>query len=209
MKHFSIAEWADFVRDVATEEQRAHMQKHLDEGCSGCTETVQMWKSVTECARQEAYYEPPSSSFRIAKSYFAPFKLASKQATATQIARLTFDSFARRAQVGFRGADPLARQLMYQFEDVFIDLRLEPKPATNQVGLVGQIADSGQTSGSVEGVVVSLLRGNDTLLQTSTNQFGEFHFSMQSSELLQLLVRLKETSIVMSLPDPESGDELS
>ena len=81
VKHFSITEWADFVRDVATEEQSAQMQKHLDEGCSGCRETVQMWKSVTECARQEVSYEPPSSSLRIAKSYFAPFRLASKQAT--------------------------------------------------------------------------------------------------------------------------------
>ena len=209
MKHFSITEWADFVRDVATEEQNAQMQKHLDEGCSGCRETVHMWKSVTACARQEVSHEPPSSSLRIAKSYFAPFKLASKQATGVEIARLTFDSFARRAQAGFRGADPLARQLMYQFDDVFIDLRMEPRPATNQVGLVGQIADPRQTSGSVEGVIVSLLRGDETLLHTSTNQFGEFHFSFLPSDLLQLLVRLKETTIVVSLPDPESGDELS
>ena len=78
VKHFSITEWADFVRDVATEEQSALMQKHLDEGCSDCTETVQTWKSVTECARQEVSYEPPSSSLRIAKSYFASFKSASK-----------------------------------------------------------------------------------------------------------------------------------
>ena len=126
-----------------------------------------------------------------------------------RIARMTFDSFARRAQAGFRGPAQPARQLIYQVEDVFIDLRLESKGATNQVGLVGQIADSGHTLGSVEGVVVSFLRGDDTILQTSTNQFGEFHFPMLSTEFLQLLVRLKEVTVVMSLPDPQSGDDLS
>jgi hypothetical protein len=209
VKHFSITEWADFARDVMTEEQGTPMQKHLDEGCSVCAETIQTWRSVTECASHEALYDPPSSSLRIATSYFAPFKLASKQATGMRIARLTFDNFARRAHEGFRGPAQLARQLVYQVDDVFIDLRLEPKAATNQVGLVGQIADSGHTLGSVEGVVVSFQRGDDTIMQTSTNQFGEFQLSMLSSEFLQLLVRLKEITVVMSLPGPESGDKLS
>ncbi len=208
VKHFSITEWADFARDVASAEESRQMQRHLDEGCSVCTETVQTWKSVTECARQEVSYEPPSSSLRIAKSYFAPFKLASKQATGLRIARLTFDSFARRAEVGVRGSDPLPRQLMYQFDDVCIDLRLEPKPATNQVGLVGQVADSGEPAMSVDGKAVSLLRGSEMLAQTSTNQFGEFRFSFRDSEHLQLLVGLKETAVVVSLPDPDAGTVL-
>ena len=34
-----------------------------------------------------------------------------------QTARLMFDSFARRAEVGVRGSDPSPRQLMYQFDE--------------------------------------------------------------------------------------------
>jgi hypothetical protein len=206
VKHFSITEWADFVRDVATEELSAQMRKHLDEGCSGCMETVRTWKSVAEYARQEAYYEPPSSSLRIANSYFAPFKSASKQAAGMLIARLTFDSFASRMQLGIRGSSSLPRQLMYRCDDVFIDLRLEPKFPSRQVVLVGQIADSGQPARSVDGIAVSLLRGGDTLSQASTNQFGEFHFSLQESEEVRLVVGLKETAIVVSLPDTEWGE---
>jgi hypothetical protein len=205
VKHFSITEWADFVRGVATEEQSALMQQHLDEGCSDCMETVRTWKSVTECARQEVSYEPPSSSLRIAKSYFASSKLASKMTTGMQIARLMFDSFARRAEVGIRGSDPSRRQLMYQVDEVFIDLRLEPKPALNQVVLVGQVADSGQPARSVEGMPVSLLRGSDTLSRTSTNELGEFRFSFRDSEQMQLLFDLKETAILLSLPGADSG----
>jgi hypothetical protein len=208
VKHFSITEWADFARDVASVEQNMQMQMHLDEGCSVCTKTVQTWKSVRECARQEVSYKPPSSSLRIAQSYFAPFKLASKQATGMLIARLTFDSFARRAEVGVRGAAPLPRQLIYQFDNVFIDLRLDSKAATNQVGLVGQIADSGEPAMCVDGMDVSLLRGSETLSQTSTNQFGEFRFSFRDSEHLHLLVGLKETEIDVSLPDAETGTVL-
>jgi hypothetical protein len=205
VKHFSITEWADYARDVTTEEQSTQMQRHLDEGCSDCTEMVQTWKSVRACARQEVSYEPPSSSLRIATSYFAPFKLASKQTMGMRIGRLTFDSFTRRAEVGVRGSDPLPRQLMYQFDDVFIDLRLEPKPATNQVGLVGQVADARETAMSVDGMPISLLRGSETLSKTSTNKSGEFRLSFLDSEHLQLLIGLKETVVVLPLPDAKSG----
>jgi hypothetical protein len=204
VKHFSITDWTDFVRDVAAEDLSTRMQRHLDEGCSDCTETVQTWRLVSEYARQEVPYEPPSSSLRIARSYFAPFSLASKQPTGAQIAQLTFDSFARRAQVGIRGSDPLPRQLMYQFGDLFIDLRLEPKSTSNQVVLVGQIADSGHPSWNAEGIPVSLLSGSQTLLQTSANQSGEFHFSFRKSEHLQLSIGLKEAAVLLSLPDAES-----
>jgi hypothetical protein len=204
VNHFSITDWADFVRDVATREQTAQMQKHLDEGCNGCTETVQTWKSVKEYARQEVSYEPPSSSLRLAKSYFAPFKLASKQASGIQIARLSFDSFAGQVQVGVRGTDQLPRQLMYEYDDIFIDLRVEPKVASNEVLLVGQIADAGHPSGSGEGIPVSLLSGSIPLLQTSANQSGEFRFSFRPSKHLQLSIGLKETAFLLSLPDAEA-----
>jgi hypothetical protein len=204
VKHFSITEWADFARDVASAEQSTQMQKHLDEGCSVCRETVQTWKSVKECARQEALYDPPSSSLRIVQSYFAPFRLASKQGAGMRIARLTFDSFARRAEVGVRGSDSLPRQLMYQFDNLFIDLRLEPKPGANQVGLFGQVADSGEPAMSVDGMPVSLQRGSETLSQTSTNQFGEFRFSFRDSGQLQLVVSVNGTEFVVSLPDGDS-----
>jgi hypothetical protein len=206
VKHFSTTEWADYVRGVAPEKQCEQMQEHLEEGCKPCNETVQMWRSVTQYASQEISYQPPTSSLRIVESYFAPYQMASKQITGAQIARLTFDSFASGIQAGFRSSGSSARQLMYQFDDVFIDLRLEPQPATHQVGIVGQIADSGQSSGRVEGADVSLMRGQDRLLQTSTNEFGEFHFTIPSSELLQLLVGLKGTTIVVSLPGPEEED---
>lgn len=205
MKHFSITEWADFARDVATEEQSTEMQKHLDEGCSICRETVQTWKSVTECARHELDYDPPSSALRIAKSYFAPFKLASKQATSFRIARLTFDSFARRAEVGVRGSDQSPRQLMYQFDNVFIDLRIEPNPASKHLALAGQVADSGSRPQEVEGMAVSLLQDGAVLSKTSTNQFGEFRLSFKDSKSVQLLVDLKETPILVWLPGIDSG----
>jgi hypothetical protein len=205
VKHFSITEWADFARNVTTELESAEMQKHLDEGCSNCTEMVHTWKSVKECARHEISYDPPSSSLRIAKSYFAPFRLASKQAMGMRIGRLTFDSFMRRAEVGVRGSGPSPRQLMYQFDDVFIDLRLEPRLATNQVTLVGQVADSSQSAMNVDGIPVSLLNGSDTLSKTSTNKFGEFRLSYLDSEHLQLFIGLKETALVLPLPDVDPG----
>ncbi len=181
------------------------MEKHLSEGCRTCVKTVQTWKSVTECARRDISYEPPASALRIAESYFVPIKLAMNQATHMNVARLMFDSFQRRAAEGIRGSDPLPRQLMYKCNEVFIDVRLEPAPLSNQMVLVGQIADPRQPARCVEGMAVSLLHDKDTLFQTLTNEFGEFRFSFRASERLQLLVGTNETSVVVPLPDAEAG----
>ncbi len=204
MKHFSIADWTDYVRHVATEEQAAQIQAHLDEGCSGCMEALQTWTSVKEYASREGSYEPPPGSLRVATSYFAAFKLSSNPAPATRIARLSFDSFARGLQIGVRGSDSSPRQLMYEYDDLYIDLRLEEKPASNEVLLVGQVADSVQALGSMEDLPVSLMSGNNVLQRTTANQSGEFQFSFRRSKHLQLSVGMAETAILLSLPEAEA-----
>ena len=129
MKHFALAEWADFVRGVAAAEQAVSMQKHL-ENCGPCNQIVLTWTSVVGFGQNEITYEPPASALRIAKSYFGALKLASRQPWALQVATRTFDSLEGQTVAGLRGSGPVPQQLMYQCGDLFIDLRVEPKPAS-------------------------------------------------------------------------------
>lgn len=205
MKHFSLTEWADFVRGVATAEQKASMLKHLDENCSRCRKTVGMWTSVAEFLEHEVAYEPPASALRIAKSYLAPFKLALRQTQVLRLARPTFDSFEGQALAGVRGFDPAPQQLMYQCGNVIIDLRLEPKPNTRSMALAGQVLDSAQPGGSLAGIPVFLLSREDTWLETTTNQLGEFHFSFPPAQHLRLLFGMEGTAWLVQLPETKGS----
>ena len=204
MKHFSLAEWADFVRAVLTAEQRTSMQRHLDEDCAVCKKTVGIWTSIASFAKQETAYQPPAGASRIAQSYFAPFKLASRQNRIMQLARRTFDSFENLAVAGVRGSGPVPQQLMYQCGNIVIDLRLEPKLDTRSMVLAGQVVDSEQPGGVLGGVPVSLLAKQDTWLETTTNQLGEFHFSFPPAEHLQLLFATEGTAVLVVVPDAKA-----
>jgi hypothetical protein len=202
VKHFSLTEWADFARGVVSAKQAALMQKHLDEDCADCQKTARIWSSMTEFARREKTYEPQASALRVALSYFAPYTLAS-QRRVPLLARCTFDSF-ETATAGLRSTGPVLQHLMYQCGNVVIDLRMEPKPSTRSVILAGQIVDSGQPS-FLEGVPVSLLSTEETWLETTTNQLGEFHFSFAPARHLKLLFGTEGTAVLVLLPDPELG----
>jgi|SRR5580700_364602 hypothetical protein len=119
--------------------------------------------------------------------------------------RLRFDSVEHPALEGIRGTHLAPRQLMYQCGAVFVDMRFEPKPASNRVALMGQLVDTRQLEGGVAGISVSLLSRNNILFATTTNQFGEFHFLYQEADHLRLLIELVESCLLVRLPDAEPG----
>jgi hypothetical protein len=205
VKHFSLTEWADFARGVLTADQQVPMQKHLDENCERCRKTVGMWTSVAVFARQESAYEPPANALRIAESYLAPFKLAARRTSILELAKRTFDSFESQAFAGVRGSGSAPQQLMYQCGNVFIDLRLESKPATRSMVLAGQVVDSEQPGGVLGGIPVSLLSKEEAWLETTTNHLGEFHFSFSPARHLTLLVATEGKSVLVVLPDEDAA----
>jgi len=205
VKHFSLTDWADFVRAVVPEEQRASMQKHLDEGCGRCGKTVELWTEIADFAKHEVAYEPPASALRVAQSYIGPLRQPSRQAEGFQLATLTFDSFENQALAGVRGFDPVPRQLMYQSGDIFIDMRLEPELASDLMLVAGQVVDAQQPEVGLAGIPVSLLGGGDTLFETTTNQLGEFQLSFRAAQQLQLLFGTKHAPLLLQLPEVDPG----
>jgi hypothetical protein len=70
--------------------------------------------------------------------------------------------------------------------------------------LAGQVVDSRQPASGVADIPVSLVCRGDTLLETTTNQLGEFRFSFQAVKQLSVLFGTKEAALLVLLPDSET-----
>jgi hypothetical protein len=204
--HFSSIEWVDFVRRVATTEQSVAMRKHLEEGCGKCLKMFEMWSDAVQFAQRDVLYEPPASVLRNAESYIFPLKLALKDVGSFRILQRVFDSINQKVYLGVRGSGLVPRHLVYKSEDIFLDLQLEPKPEAGWLNLAGQVVDAQRPENALAEVVVSLLSESNTLLQTITDQLGEFHFSFKAIEHLQLLLRMKDGGLVARLPEELIGE---
>src|SRR5690242_4821463 len=106
------------------------MQQHLNDGCGKCSAAVRTWQGVLSVASGESAFIPPDDVVRVAKSRFIPVSSGS--------ARLVFDSMLQPTAVGIRGA-VTARQFLYETDDYYIDLRLEPRAEADRACLVGQV----------------------------------------------------------------------
>ena len=170
MKHYTEASWADFARKQISAETRTRMQQHIDEGCKRCKKTLEIWQAVTVIAEKEITLTPPEDAVRIAKS-----QLAVTIPQENRGIRLVFDSILQPATAGLRGSIT-ARQLLYETDHYYIDLRLEPKSAEERACLVGQVLNRGGEKREAQGLSVRLQDGKLPIAQTLTNHFGEFQF---------------------------------
>ena len=177
MNHFSDELWADFVRNLAPATTAQAMQKHIEDGCRKCEAVLKRWQSVFRIAQAESGFSPPEDAVRIAKAQFA--SVASVQQR--RPVRLVFDSNLQPVTAGVRGSIS-ARQLLYETDELYIDLRLEPQREANRdrVCLVGQILDRTSETRASQGLKVRLLQGQQAVSDTTTNQHGEFQLEFDA-----------------------------
>jgi len=176
------------------------MQQHLDSGCKKCAATLQVWQNVLAIAEDERSFTPPDDVIRIVKSQLAPRAL--KPSTGV---RLLFDSNLQpvtagiRSSVGIRGSIE-ASQFLFETDDYFIDLRLEPRREGDRVSLVGQVLKRTGKKRTTQEVAVRLQDGQLLIAQTSTNQHGEFQFEFDFlNQLILVISQDPESEIVLPL----------
>ena len=203
MKHFSDELWADFVRNLAPASAALAMQKHIGDGCSKCEAVLKSWQSVFRIAQEEGRYSPPQDAVRIAKAQFATVTGIQKR----QQTRLVFDSNLQPVTAGVRGSIS-ARQLLYETDELYIDLRLEPQREANRerVCLVGQILDRTSETRAAQGLKVQLLQGQQAVIDTTTNQHGEFQLEFDAGKDMCLSIGHEQDRMVMLPIYGGSGD---
>jgi hypothetical protein len=191
-EHFTEEDWFDFAHQQAAPSVRASLERHLEKGCSRCTQTVRLWRAVLDVSDQEAACRPPDEALRQVKGDFAlrrPKRLLERVA---EEAALLFDSFRQPQPMGVRGAGPTPRQLLYKAGRYMIRLRLEPAADTERMSIVGQLVDEHPSPAAVQDIAVLALKGGKTLDRTLTNHLGEFVLEPDAAEDLRLCVGVAE-----------------
>jgi hypothetical protein len=193
-KHFTSEDWIDYVRELQTPTQAARMKDHLDQ-CDECQKSFRLWAAVNSAAAKDLDYTPPSDAVRIARSLFEPAK---PQSFGGLVAKLIFDSAHQPLTAGVRGSVSICRQLLYQYGQRFIDLRVEGHPTSKEVSLTGQIQ---QSIGQPESIPVALCGGQGTIQHTETNSRGEFHMTFVPEQDLHIEIDMNEKKIRVRVPE--------
>ena len=159
------------------------MQQHIDSGCRTCSNTLRTWQGVFSIAQGESVFNPPDDTVRVAKSRFAAL-----QPSPSSGVRLIFDSLLQPQAAGTRGS-VAARQFLYETDEYYIDLRLEPRTeAVNRASLIGQILERGGADRKTPGLAVRLQTGTKPIAHTSTNEFGEFQLEFVAAHSLCIAI---------------------
>jgi hypothetical protein len=202
MKHFTTEEWIDFANEVVAGSRRQEMEQHLQEGCRRCKKVVSLWQKVRQTAKSAAESQPPENAVRIAKAGFAGVRLAGKPANAPGLVQVLFDSFLQPLVQGARSSGSAMRQMLYRAEPYQVDLQIEAKPGADKLVVTGQLLDlrNPDEPGRDVPVIISNLRGH--VVQTVTNEFGEFREEIRTSSDLELkLLGDDEKAVIITLRD--------
>jgi hypothetical protein len=200
MKHFTTEEWIDFVNQVTSPKQQGLMKKHLGAGCKQCLETVVLWQKLRNTAAMEASYQPPEANVRIAKAAFAATGAAAQRNKKNSFVEVMFDSFLQPILAGARSSGTGTRQMLYRADPYQIDIQIEAKPEGNRLMVTGQLLDVSSPGVAARDVKITLSNHPGNIVDTVTNQFGEFRGEIEDTGDLELSFPGQgKKSIVISL----------
>ena len=198
MKHYAIAQWADFARTLAPEEQRADMREHLAEGCSDCREIVDFCERLTTVCRAITGTEVPDV---LTTQAWAIFPTSTPQKRALRIpVELLFDSFLAPAAPGLRASWQIGWQALYRAGECSVDIRVEPDLDSSRAAVIGQIANHLTPDAEMADMPVCLKAGKLIVAETRSNRFGEFQMEYEQQGRLQLCIFLDGGARCIQVP---------
>lgn len=196
-KHYSSEEWVDFVMHQTPQSQRPDMQRHLDAGCTPCTQLVNLWARVGQFAARESALQPPDSAVHHVRAAFSSMAKAQKAGRELLIPRLSFDSLWQPALAGIRSGSSGPRKLLYTSKDMTIEIHIEAESKSDRMNLTGQISIGSQQGQSMTPLAVVISSEEGRLASTVTNGFGEFHLSYVPEADLQISFELAGGLVVV------------
>ena len=186
MMHFGLEEWSDFARNAASGDRQVAMQRHLETGCNPCMETIALDSWPRPLSRWLLSPQPELEGTRTVKAPFATVGLLAKRQETGCYIELLFDSFSQPRPAGTRSAAMRIRQMLYRVEPYQIDLHIELQPEHNRFVVSGQLVDLSHPEMVGRDVQVMLSDGREYIVNTVTNQFGEFLGEVKDSGDLEI-----------------------
>ena len=117
--------------------------------------------------------------------------LAAKDSSATAATpafELLFDSLAQNANEGIRTSVIVSRQLLFRIGSIFVDLEVDKEVNSDRVSLTGQMVDSANPGHPPVGIPIVLLQRGKRVVQTLSNDNGEFQLDFVMRRNLKLQV---------------------
>jgi len=186
MMHLQTLELNDFVNRVAPVDPRAAMQAHRGTRRKRFVETAALRQKVAHAAASEASYQPAAEKVSFVKAAFATAGFSATRQEAGGVVQLVHDSFSQPVLAGIRSASRPIRQLLYRAEPYQIDLQIELQREGNRLAITGQLLDVSRPEMVGRDVQVMLSDGREYIVNTVTNQFGEFRAEVENSGDLEL-----------------------
>lgn len=204
-RHFKDEAWVDMVRGIAPAAQAGKMREHLERSCAECVRMLKIWQMVAGATPREPYYEPPKDAVRAAKAAFSAASRPPLQRAAV-LCRLVLDSLHDPMPLAVRGSALRMRHLLYETDELLIDLRLE-SGAGSQVFLAGQALPKNESGEIASAAGIELLDSRQQgIARTATNSLGEFQLEFDHHPGLTIEVRTNRLGTAsIPLPDPAPG----
>jgi hypothetical protein len=207
MKHFGIARWVDFTRDMLPPEQRRQMNDHLASGCSDCRATLNFCDKLARVCRHVAKSVVPDEALRKARTIF-PARPPERPKRPFRIpVALLYDSFLVPSPAGLRSTWQVGWQALFQAGDCSVDLRVEPELRTSRAAVIGQISNHVLPGTEMADIPVYLKAGKQVVAETRSNRFGEFQMEYEQQARLQLCIYLDEGSKYIQMPLKRLGSD--
>ena len=203
--HFSDEHWADFARNVGSEEVRAELQAHLDAGCERCSATAGRFLAVTRMALNERTLSVPAELVERAKKIAATVHSSGWIENLTVIVgHLTVSRPPDWQPAGVRSragdAGQTGARLTFRAADYAVYLKVEPQLGGEEAEIVGEIANEGGQEGTMEGIPVQTVSRGRVFSESATNRFGEFLIGSPVRRNVTLRLALKDRGQRIDLP---------
>jgi hypothetical protein len=200
MKHYGIAQWVDFSRDLLSPVERGEMQDHLASGCSECGATLGFCDKLTGACGRMAASVVPEDALRQAMGIFPKPPAERPKRTFRIPAELVYDSFLVPSPAGLRSSWQVGWQGLFHAGDCSVDLRVEPELRSSKASVVGQISNHEAPGTEMRDIPVYLKAGKQVVAETRSNRFGEFQMDYEQQGRLQLCIYLDGGTRCIQVP---------
>jgi len=202
MKHYSSEEWVDFTNGAVSPLEKLDMEKHLDSGCKKCKELAAVWLKVRRVASEESRFQPPADLVHLVKAEFTNAGYEKERGLLGALAELVFDSSRAQALAGVRSTGAQSRQMLFSSNPFQIDVKIETKVGEPRISITGQLMDVSKPDQIGKGVLMTLSNRRGQTIQTTTNDFGEFHAEIENRGDLEITFLAQDGKpIVVSVRD--------
>ena len=112
--------------------------------------------------------------------------VAAKGRQTDGLVQVLFDSFSLPFHAGTRSTSMSIREMVYRAEPYQIDLQVEVQAERNRLVVTGQLLDVSHPEKVGLNIPITLSNLRGAVVQTATNEFGEFRGELENSGNLEL-----------------------